>query len=124
MRTIFGLALLAVVVPVLAQNAATYTGCVMTDMDGNLTFCEPDHCSLLTGEGVSAKLSGHSVTVEATVKEAGEGQPRRVVVTKIVSVGAACNQTCALYPVHHRGIGTKDKPGSEGATPGVTSKPQ
>jgi len=123
MRTIFGLAMLAVVVPVLAQSAATYTGCVMTDVDGNLTFCEPDHCSLLTGEGIGAKLSGHSVTVEATVKEAGDGQPRRVVVTKIVSVGAACNQTCALYPVHHRGIGTKDKPGSEGGTPGVTSKP-
>jgi hypothetical protein len=101
-----------------------FTGCVMTDMDGHLTFCEPDHCSLLTGEDVGAKLSGHTVTIEGTVKDAGDGQPRRIVVTKIISIGAACNQRCALYPVHRRGIGGKDKPGSEGGTPGVTTKPQ
>lgn len=124
MKIILGLALLAVVVPGLAQSAATYSGCVMKDLDGNLTLCEPDHCSLLTGEGVDAKLAGHAVTVNGTVKEAADGQPRRVIVTKIVSVNAACNQTCALYPVHHRGIGSKDKPGSEGGTPGVTAKPQ
>lgn len=124
MKRILGVAILAVVVPVLAQSAATYTGCVMKDVDGNLTFCEPDHCSLLTGEGVDAKLAGHAVTVNGTVKEAGEGQPRRVIVTKIVSVNAACNQTCSLYSVHERGIGSKDKPGSEGGTPGVKSKPQ
>ncbi len=123
MRIILGLAVLAVVVPGLAQSAATHTGCVMTDMDGHLTLCEPNHCSLLTGEGVSAKLSGHTVTVEGTVEDARDGQPRRVVVTKIVSVGASCNQNCGLYPVHPRGIGGKDKPGSEGGTPGAV-KPQ
>ena len=124
MRKFLGLALLAVVIPGIAQSAATYTGCVMKDMDGHLTFCEPDHCSLLTGEGVNAKLSGHTVIVEGSIKEAADGQPRQVVVTKIVSVGAACDQSCALYPVHHRGIGGKDKPGSEGGTPGVAKPPQ
>lgn len=124
MRMILGLAVLAVVVPGLAQSAATYTGCVMKDVDGNLTFCEPDHCSVLMGEGVNDKLAGHAVTVNGSVKEAGDGQPRRITVTKVVSVNGACDQTCALYPVHHRGIGTKDKPGSEGGTPGVASKPQ
>jgi hypothetical protein len=124
MRAALALVVLAVVAVAAAQSGGTrFTGCVMTDMDGNLTFCEPDHCSLLTGEGVGAKLSGHTVTVEATVKDAADGQPRRVVVTKIISAGAACNQSCALYPVHHRGIGGKDKPGSEGGTPGV-AKPQ
>lgn len=124
MRIILGFAALAIVIPGLAQSAATYTGCVMKDFDGNLTFCEPDHCSLLTGKGVDTKLAGHGVTLNGTVKDAVDGQPRQIVVTKIVSVNGACNQTCALYPVHHRGIGTKDKPGSEGGTPGVTSKPQ
>ncbi|HEV2575986.1 MAG TPA: hypothetical protein VGU25_02135 [Acidobacteriaceae bacterium] len=125
MKAALALIVFAGVAVAAAQSGGTrFTGCVMTDMDGHLTFCEPDHCSLLSGEGVGAKLSGHTVTVEASVKEAGDGQPRQVVATRIVSVGAACNQSCALYSVHHRGIGGKDKPGSEGGTPGVTTKPQ
>src|SRR5579875_415391 len=125
MKYLLGLlALAAIGVAAARSGNAKYTGCVMTDMDGNLTFCQPNHCSLLSGTGVGPKLSGHTVTVEGTVKEPGDGQPRRVVVTKIVSIGAACNQTCTLYPVHGRGLGTKDKPGSEGATPGITSPQQ
>lgn len=125
MRRLLGLICLAAIGVAAAQSGHTkYTGCVMTDMDGHLTFCEPDHCSLLTGAGVGPKLSGHTVTVEASVKQAADGQPRRVVVTKVISVGATCNQTCALYPVHSRGFGTKDKPGSEGGTPGVTTPQQ
>ncbi|HEX5285097.1 MAG TPA: hypothetical protein VFW30_13325 [Bryocella sp.] len=124
MRAALALIVLVMATVAAAQGGSTrFTGCAMTDMDGHLTLCEPDHCSLLTGVGVDAKLSGHAVTVEASVEEAGDGQPRRVLVTKIVSVGAACNQSCALYSVHHRGIGGKDKPGSQGGTPGV-ARPQ
>lgn len=125
MRAALAVIVLAMVAGAAAQSgSARFTGCVTTDMDGHLTFCEPNHCSLLIGEAVGAKLSGHTVTVEGTVKDAADGQPRRVVVMKIVSVGAPCNQTCALYPVHPRGIGGRDKPGSEGGTPGATSQPQ
>ena len=123
MRMILGLAVLAVLMPGIALAGVTFKGCVMKDADDNLTFCEPDACSLLTGKGVGPELAGHTVTVSGTVKEAADGQPRRLVVEKVISVGEACNQTCALYPVHHRGIGGKDKPGSEGGTPGV-AKPQ
>ncbi len=125
MKAAIGLFLALAAAGAMPQNnaRARYTGCAMKDMDGNITFCEPEHCSLLTGNDVGARLTGHTVTVEGTVKEAADGQPRSVVVTRVVSVGAACNQSCALYPVHRRGIGGRDKPGSEGGTPGVTSKP-
>ncbi len=123
MKTAWAVIVLAIALGAAAQqNSGHYSGCVMKDMDGNVTFCEPQHCSLLTGKDVGARLAGHTVTVEGTVKEAANGEPRTIVVTKVLSVGAACNQTCALYPVHHRGIGGRDKPGSEGGTPGVTSQ--
>jgi hypothetical protein len=124
MRAAIAIFLALTVAGAVAQTdaRARYTGCVMKDMDGNITFCEPEHCSMLTGKDVGVKLAGHTVVVEGTVKEAGDGEPRRIVVSRIVSVGAACNQSCALYPVHHRGIGGRDKPGSEGGTPGVSSQ--
>lgn len=126
MRAAIGIFLALMVAGAVAQSESSgrYTGCVMKDMDGNITFCEPEHCSMLTGNAVGDKLAGHTVTVEGTVKEPANGQPRRIVVSKVLSVGAACNQSCALYPVHHRGIGGRDKPGSEGGTPGATAPQQ
>jgi len=101
----------------------TYTGCVMRTEAGEWTFCEPDNCSLLRGQDVDQKLVGHQVTLRAAVQNATSTMPRTLVVSAVISIGAACSQTCSPRPPIHRGIGGKEHPGSEGGTPGVTSRP-
>jgi hypothetical protein len=98
---------------------APLTGCVMTTEAGDFTFCEPDNCSVLIGKDVNAKLSGRSVTLRATIQAATAATPRTLTVTSIVSIGAACNQSCSPRPPGHRGIGGREHPGSEGGTPGL-----
>ena len=97
----------------------SHTGCVMATEGGDLTFCEPDHCSLLSGKDVGPKLAGHKVTVRGAVHEATDSAPRTIVVSSVISIGAACADRCHLPPIH-RGVGPREHPGSEGGTPGVT----
>lgn len=123
---------LAWVVPVAvglaaAQTAGTlHSGCVMATEGGDYTFCEKDACSFVSGKGVDAKLAGHTVTLRGKVHEATPEVARTIVVSSIVSVGGVCKEACSPRPPGHRGFGHKDKPGSEGGTPGVrpTTPPQ
>ena len=114
--------LLAISVAAALGQNASYTGCVTRGASGNITFCEPQNCSLLTGAGVGANLAGHTVTLKGTVKQAANGQPRTIVVSSVLSVGAACNQTCTLSSnSQSTATSNSSKPGGEGGTPGVTS---
>jgi hypothetical protein len=116
----FAILLAAALVAAAPPAAETsHTGCVMATEGGDWTFCEPDHCSLLTGKGVGPKLAGHKVTVRGAVHEANVSAPRMIVVSSVISVGPACADRCRLPPIH-RGFGPKEHPGSEGGTPGVT----
>lgn len=99
----------------------SHTGCVMATEGGDLTFCEPDHCSLLTGKDVGPKLTGHEVTVRGAVHEATNTASRTIVVSDVLSIGPACADRCRLPPIH-RGIGPREHPGSEGGTPGVAPR--
>jgi hypothetical protein len=102
----------------------TRTGCVMQTEAGWFTFCEPNSCSEIKGAGVNPKLAGHKVTVSGTLQAETATAPKTFMVTKVISVGAACNETCSPRPAGHRGLGSHDKPGSEGGTPGaVAPKP-
>ena len=97
----------------------TRTGCVMQTEAGWFTFCEPDACAEIKGTGVDAKLAGRKVTARGTMQtESATG--KTFVVTQVVTVGGACDERCSPRPVGHRGLGSKDKPGAEGGTPGVT----
>ncbi len=100
-----------------------YTGCVMKSEGGDFTFCEPDHCSLLKGEKVGERLVGHVVSLRGTVTEATNDAPRTLAVSEIVELGKVCDQHCSLKPPGHRGVFPKEKPGSEGGTPGLVPKP-
>jgi hypothetical protein len=125
-KTIARLALLLSAVLTIAaqtQPAAetAYTGCVMSTEAGDWTFCEPNDCSLLQGKYVGAKLAGHRVTLHAAVQAATASTPRTLVVSSVVSIGAACSERCSLRPPGHRGLGGHEHPGSEGGTPGVAA---
>lgn len=107
-----------------STNDETRTGCVMQTEAGWFTFCEPNSCSVIKGAGVDAKIAGHKVTVSGTMQAETADAAKTFVVTKVVEVGAACEERCSPRPAGHRGLGNKDKPGSEGGTPGVTAPPK
>jgi len=114
-----GLALTGFAAPAAEE---TRSGCVMQTEAGWFTFCEPNSCSAIKGAGVDAKLAGHKVTVRGTMAAETEAAPKTFVVTKVIAVGAACDERCSPRPAGHRGVfGQKDKPGSEGGTPGATA---
>lgn len=100
-----------------------HTGCVMMTEGGDYTFCEPETCSLLQGKELAAKLAGHKVTLRGTVQAASKDGPRTLLVSHVVKIGGACTEACSPWPPIHRGIVPKDRPGSEGGTPGVVAKP-
>ena len=99
-----------------------YTGCVMKSEGGDFTFCEPAHCSLLKGEKVGERLVGHVVIVRGIVTNATDDEPRTLSVSEIVEFGKVCDQHCSLKPPGKRGVFPKEKPGSEGGTPGLVPK--
>ena len=100
----------------------TRTGCVMQTEAGSFTFCEPNSCSAIKGPGIDAKIAGHKVTASGTLQAETSAAPKTFVVTKVVSVGAACDERCSPRVIH-RGIGNHDKPGAEGGTPGAVAPP-
>lgn len=107
-----------------AQNESTavFEGCAMP-LEGNhnfLTLCEPHNCSLLRGN-VDLKWAGHSVKLRGTLRNPTSTQPRTIEVEKAVEVGKPCASACQPH-IPGRGVGSKDKPDGEGATPGVAPK--
>jgi hypothetical protein len=100
----------------------TRTGCVMQTEAGWFTFCEPSSCSAIKGEGIDAKIAGHKLTVKGNMQAETTAAPKTFVVTKVVTVGPACDERCSPRVVH-RGIGNHDKPGAEGGTPGAVAPP-
>lgn len=107
---------LATLAAAAASQTTTHTGCVTTGAGGTLTFCEQNQCSVLSGSGVGTKLWGHIVTVRGTFEPATATTPNRMVVSRVVSIGATCTQTGSTD--------TSNKPGSEGGTPGAAPPPQ
>jgi hypothetical protein len=124
MRLVVLWMLVAMAGAAVSASDETRTGCVMQTEAGWFTFCEPNSCSVIKGEGVDAKLAGHKVTVSGTMQPETAAAAKTFVVTKVVEVGAACEERCSPRPAGHRGLGNKDKPGSEAGTPGVTAPPK
>ena len=105
------------------QNATppTFTGCVMP-LERNpdfFTLCEPHTCSLLRGN-VDPKWAGHTVKLRGVLHPATSTQPRTLDVKEAVTIGEPCQAVCRPT-IPGRGLGPKDKPSGEGATPGIVA---
>ena len=113
---------LALATEMTAQNAATvkHEGCVMASPDDAkvLLLAEEASCSVLTGKLAKPDLLGHVIVLGGIDTAATTTEPQSVKVQKIVSQGVACHRVCTLEPPGHRGLHKKEKPGSQGGTPG------
>ena len=114
------------VVAAFAQAPATTTlsGCAMP-LAGHpdfLTLCEPSNCSLLRG-AVNLKWAGHAVKLRGVLHPPTSNQPRTLDVTEAVTVADACTAVCKPS-IPGRGVGPKDRPDGEGATPGIDKRDQ
>lgn len=107
-----------------ATTPVTLAGCAMplADNPAYFTLCQPKACYLLRGDLATIKLSGHSVKLRGTVRPASAGPVLTFDVTEVVELGPACHDTCTPS-IPSRGLGGKDRPDGEGATPGRSDIP-
>lgn len=106
---------------------ATYSGCVQKAPDSptDLVISTPKVCALLTGKVSVDALAGHQVELTGILTPRTSSAAASIAVDSVSSVGKACSEVCALKPPLSRGLHRPNGavPGSEGGTPGVTTRP-
>jgi hypothetical protein len=107
-----------------APSQAKFAGCVqrLTTEKDTLVLSGDTVCAKLSGRFHAADLAGHEVELEGVLTERTAGNPARISVSRVTSVGESCSSTCALQPPGTRGLGKGGQtPGKEGGTPGVSA---
>jgi len=105
-----------------AYAPASFAGCVaklpLPNQD-RYVLASGGRCMLLSGTFAPAKVADHEVVLRGTLIGASGLEPLTLNVDSTVAIKDACSQTCVLEPPGARGVHNKEKPGSQGGTPGA-----